>query len=158
MPLLVTYGIWPPGFASSAQSVPLKTFDLLLPLSVESVTMVTLGDRSVISRSPQCGCVIPVTTETLQSRVPNPTGTSIVDVAVPLSGIGTTVVLDGEKREMTLGALGRAAMERDHPSRDPVCPATSSPTRSVQVPFGSSPMKAPSASSGARGLAATPFA
>jgi hypothetical protein len=53
---------------------------------------------------------------------------------------------------------GSAVSESDHASSVPVLPAVSSETRSVHVPFGSSPRNAPRPSSGASGDATTPFA
>ena len=45
-------------------------------------------------------------------------------------------------------ACGSAVNTSDQPFKLPVLPAVSSETRSVHVPFGFSPMNAPSASSG----------
>ena len=52
---------------------------------------------------------------------------------------------------------GSAVRESDQPFRLPVLPASTSATVRVQVPFGSSPRKAPSGSSGTSVLAKAPL-
>ena len=50
-PSFEAYGIWPPGFDGSSQSVPSKTSSKAPPLSVVSVTTVPDGEVRVTSRS-----------------------------------------------------------------------------------------------------------
>jgi hypothetical protein len=76
---------------------------------------------------------------------------------VPTVGIVTGVELVNEVRLVGIGC-GSAVSASDQPSSVPVFPAVSSEMRSVHVPFGSSPMKAPSASSGVSVVTTTPFA
>ena len=54
-------------------------------------------------------------------------------------------------------ACGSAVSASDQPFNVPTLPAVSSDTVSVQVPFGFSPMNAPSASSGVSKGTGTPF-
>ena len=69
-------------------------------------------------------------------------------VGLPVSSIASGVVF--VKDVVPVGiACGRAVIASDHDVSMPVLPAASSDTRRVQVPFGFSPMNAPSASSGA---------
>jgi hypothetical protein len=83
--------------------------------------------------------------------------TVIVDVTTPSSTTATGVELVNEVVLLGMGCAN-AVMASDQPFNVPVLPAVSSETRSVQVPFGSSPMKAPSGSSGVRFGTTTLFA
>jgi hypothetical protein len=65
-----------------------------------------------------------------------------------VSVIDTGVLLVNDVVLVGIGC-GSAVIASDHEVSAPVLPAVSSDTRSVHVPFGSSPMNAPSASSGA---------
>jgi hypothetical protein len=80
-----------------------------------------------------------------------------VDVTTPSSTTATGVEFVNEVVLFGMGCAN-AVMASDQPFSVPVLPAVSSETRSVQVPFGSSPMKAPSDSSGVRFGTTTSFA
>lgn len=81
----------------------------------------------------------------------------MVDVTTPWSTTATGVEFVNDVVLVGM-ACGSAVIASDQPLSVPVLPAVSSETRRVHVPFGSSPMKAPSGSSGVRLGTTTLFA
>jgi hypothetical protein len=149
-PLFAVYGTCPAGFAESFQSVPLYALFTPGALSLVSVTIVPAGDVSEISRSLLYVCEICVKTSRSTSDVFTPETVMLDEtVTTPVAEIATGVLFVNDVVLVGM-ACGNAVIASDHDVRVPVLPAVSSDTRSVHVPFGFSPMKAPSASSGAR--------
>ena len=113
------------------------------------VTIVPDGEVSEISRSLLYVCAICVKTSRSTRDVFTP-DTVIVDDTVfgATSSIVTGVLFVNDVVLVGI-ACGSAVIASDQELSVPVLPAVSSDTRSVQVPFGFSPMNAPSASSGA---------
>ena len=89
--------------------------------------------------------------------MPAPATTSVeVTTAGPV-GIATGVDWVTVGTVVMIGALGNVVTASDQLSRLPPSPARSSEIVIVQVPFGSSPMNAPIASSGTSGVAVVRF-
>jgi hypothetical protein len=120
---------------------------------------VRAGDNDVEITALACAQVMTVTTP------------EVGDWRVDIRGPGTFWFQAGAKTKLFLTgvefvndvvllgiACASAVSASDQPFSEPVLPAVSSETRSVQVPFGFSPMNAPSASSGVSVATATPFA
>lgn len=140
----------------SSHTVPLNTLSLPAPLSDVIVTTVPAGEVSVISRSALKVCVIKVVRFTSCITLPAP-DTLIVEVttAGPV-GIAVGVAL----LALVLAIVGGAdnpLTTTDQLSMEPPSPPRSSLTVIVQVPLGSSPIKAPKASSATSGVAAVRF-
>ena len=145
-----------PGFAASFHKVPANAFTTPTALSVVSVTTVPAGDVSVTSRSSLkvCGSIVYTFRSTRNGCTPD---TTVCDdtTAGPV-GTVTGVVLSNDVVWVGIAA-GSAVRASDHPFRLPTLPGVSSKTVSVQVPFGFSPRKRSSGSSGTSVLATTPL-
>ena len=127
-----------------------------MPLSVEIVTTVPAGDRSVRSRSPGKVWRRNVVRRTFAISGPAFATTKLeVDTAgESKSAVGVPFV---NVRVVVGGAAGRAVSSRPQLVSSPLNPEVSSEIRSVQTPFGSSPWNAPSASSTTAGVRTTLF-
>ena len=118
-------------------------------LSLVSVTIVPAGDVSEISRSLLYVCEICVKTSRSTSDVFTPETVRFDEtVTAPELEIATGVLFVNDVVLVGI-ACGSAVIASAQELSVPVFPAVSSETRRVHVPFGFSPMNAPSASSGA---------
>ena len=98
-------------------------------------------------------CVMKVVALTSRMAVPAPATTMVELTTAGPVGIATGVVWVRVGSVAVIGAFGSVVTSSDQAFRLPPSPARSSEMVRVQVPFGSSPMNAPMASSGTSGVA-----
>ena len=142
-------GTWPPGSDRSSQSVPSKTSSSAPPLSVVSVTTVPDGEVRVTSRSAEFEeWAMAASRVSRQTREPMPArGRRSSKWPSRCRGSARASRFERSGARGRSAVRGRVASVSDQPP-GPLWPAATSLTRSVQIPFGSSPTNAPRASSG----------